>query len=286
MKSFKILSLLFINLLITTTNPMKQPKFKTEPSQLTSEEIIKKALEKKSNELPTFEGLSLSLESYAEVYSRIEAEFDLLKKVFPTYEVAGNLSYTMSLDGIIKALKTRFQHMYKKGSIITHKEFEKHNKDKWFLDRPTQDLTRIWGAEYLKKKFIESKSKILKVPKYIIAVDDLDKIQVKINFDTCWPIVLEIVNGIIYREKIAGIPAQMQIGFGYTDYALGNIFKTKEGSYYFLDTEYKSFYDGRPELNMPAWSKNKCEYLKTRFDIVNGINTNKSKIIEFSLTSE
>ncbi len=80
---------------------------------------------------------------------------------------------------------------------------------------------------------------------------------------------------------------------GYTDYSSpGNILKTKDGNYYVVDTEWKSFADGSPQSLIFGTLTNEdtfkgspdifCLYFKERFQLINGLEGSE-KIIEFSV---
>lgn len=269
--------------------------------QMTSSEIVEKLLKIKEKDLASEELLPGEKESsrfdslklYQELYPFYESRFDSVKKTWPFYEVVGSaINYAMNLDEITEAIKTKFRSMYQKGQIISREEFQKRDKNKW-LDKGT-NLSRIWGAEYLSKKFKDDNRTNMKVPEYIIVVDNLNKIQVGIQFGTCFPIVAAIENGAIFAEKIDGAPSARKgqdiVNYGYTDYSdPGNILKTKDNIYYVVDTEYKSFYDGMPDRhifkNVKGGPLVMCEYFKNRFKLINNIDQ-QNKIIEFSVISK
>lgn len=228
-----------------------------------------------------------------ELYPWYEMRIDHFKQQLPKYEIGGNLTYFMSLQEMINTVKAKFKDMYRKGQIMTKQEFEKQDKNKWYFK--STGLTRIWGAEYLAKKFQENNITGIKVPHYIIVVDDPHKIQVSLEMtDECFPVVAHIRNGEIYAEKIEGKEIAQKsmslIGFGYTDYSTpGNIIKNKEGIYYPVDTEYKSFYDGMPQeplfKNMDfekGTYHSMCSYFYKRFRSFNPIERGE-KAIQFSV---
>ncbi len=288
MKKSYLIVILFFSHFSFTAEPVPQPA----PQ---AADIIKQLLDKKQKEFSKRnekEGALKNpfgdpLDSYKRFYPYYEANVDAIMKVWPQYELTGTvLNYGMSWEAITRAVVDKFKQMYKNGQILTKQEFEKKNKSEWWPHG--NDLTRIWGAEFLSKKFHEEKREKFKTPRYIIVVDDLSKIKVKVSFNQCFPAISKIMNGEVYAEKVKGKPAAKKglsiIGYGYTDYSdPGNIYLTEDGIYYVLDTEYKSFYDGSPRnhllknINGPA-----CEYFEERFKLLNKID-GIDKVVEFAL---
>lgn len=228
-----------------------------------------------------------------ELYPWYEAGMNAFKSKFPNYEIGGNLNYFMNLNEMTNVIKAKFKEMYYNGQIMTREQFEKQDTSKWYPKG--EGLTRIWGAEYLAKKFKENNKQWFKVPRYIIVVDNPNNIQVNlIMTNSCFPIIGQIKNGQIYAEKIEGKEVARKglnsIGFGYTDYSSpGNIIMDKEGIHYPVDTEYKSFYDGMPEGNLfenfnlsKGDPQSLCGYFQKRFKLLNpGIGS--ERVIEFSV---
>ncbi len=260
---------------------------------LTSAEIIEKLLEKKSREetqapkLPGEEKSKFdSLNLFRELYPKYEAKLEEAKRLL-THEGAGGLNFVMNLDEMRKTIQERFRKMYKNGKILTHKKMD---ANKWH--EVGDDLTRIWGADYLAKRFEQDNRSNMKVPEYIIVIDNPNIVQVKLGFtDSCYPLS-KILNGRIYAQKIEGKPVgrtQDLVGYGYSDYSdPGNILQTKNDDYYVVDTELKSFFYKVGSYS--AAFKNVlggygiyCEYFKNRFKLVNNIDST-AKIIQFSIT--
>lgn len=227
-------------------------------------------------------------------YPLYEKNLTDFRYLFQNYEMAGSINYFMSVKEIIEVVKAKFKNMYRKGQIITKQQFAEKDQSKWFR-RARTDLTRIWGAEYLARKFKENNKTGYKVPEYSIVVDDLKKIQVILYMgNLCFPFISEIGNGEIIAEKIEGteiaVKGQDLIGFGYTDYsAPGNVIMNKEGIIYPVDTEYNSFYTGRPEQYLFEEHKQKtgnskmmCEFFYSRFKLCNP-QVKPETVIEFSL---
>ena len=233
--------------------------YSMEPASMSlqSQEIVKKLLAIREAERASstdYPELMVSLSDYYQkLYPQYEANFNKYKKLIPRNPVAGNINYLMSLDEIIAETMAKFKDMYQQGRIMTQEQFDKQNKDKWFYKG--FDLSRIWGADYLARGFKEKGMSTSSVPKYIIVVKDLHKIQVRIVLGNCFPQIANIENGTVYAETIAGVPVATMIGksgidstgLGYTDYsAAGNIIRSSNGIDYYVDTESKSFYNGDP----------------------------------------
>ncbi len=299
------LHLTLLSALLTLSSFIKsmgpQPQQQLSSAQIVERLVAKKEEELKARykpeeilvppgeELETFDPVAYSAKAIQQevktikcLYQQFEEQLGKGNKFLPTYEVAGSLSYAMPIDEIIHTVKTKFKEMHKNNQIITKNEFQTLDPNKWY--NKGENLTRIWGAEYLAKRGYN-------VPKYIIVVDDPNNIKIKIVLRIGFPSIEYIENGTVYAEKIIGEPAAADVrpigsDHGYTDYSdSGNILRTQDDSLYFVDTEYKSFYDARPEPHIfegiGQWQK-KSDYLKERFELINKID-GTNKIIEFSV---
>lgn len=203
------------------------------------------------------------------------------------YPVAGGITYNMSLNQMKTFITKKFEDLYNQGKILTPKQFQELDENQWH----PQDtkLTRIWGAEYLAQKFKENQQNNLKVPEYIMVVNNLDNLKIRIYLSPGFPIIAALVNGKIYAEKIVGRPAarSVVVGHGYTDYsALDNIiYDNNTKKYYVVDTEYKSFYDGYPKdklfENIPG---NFADYVQRRFKLLNKIKNDDYDNIELNIS--
>ena len=253
--------------------------------QISSKSIVSCLIEKKKKELKNFEK-SLSHENikqYEKWYPFYEAKYAVLK--IPTYKVAGSLSYTMTLPEIEQKVKAVFSEMYRSGKIITRSDFKKYDQKKWIAKK--DNLTRIWGAQYLAELFAKNNKSNFKVPDYIIVIDDPRKVRVKISFWSAFPAITRI-KGEIYAQYINGSPAYPEVGFGFTDYSGPNILQSKDKNFYVIDTEYRSFYRAAPEeelfKNMPGPADVLGEFLKNRFLLIHDLTTTEA-MLEFALAS-
>ena len=311
---FKLRAGVFMGLVLGSVvyiGAMKPPKVVAQPASMSSaeimEEMLKRAIEA---EIGPEDSNSDDLEYSEDLESPVDLEYiDSLRKQyrkqflstmrqnFHEYELAGSIDYFMSLEEIKNKVKKRFKEMYKKGQIITEDEFQRRDKSKWHKVKGGDDLTRIWGAEYLAKKFAEGKlagdkRAHLKVPDYLIVVSDLTDIQVGIDLlGSCFPIVNPLLNGTIYAEKIEGTPGSFpNVGYGFTDYTdPGNILRTDANTFYVVDTELKSFYDNCQFTYLLKKKRRKynwtilCSYLKHRFDVLNAIDICQKYTVTFSV---
>lgn len=187
-----------------------------------------------------------------EDYMNFEENLNIIRK--KPRASFGEINYGMTLEEIKQKLWEKFKEFKKEGLIITHEEFEKI-KDNYF-NKPSQDLTRIWGADYLKNKINQSeylKSKYA-VPNYIIVANNLNHLIIRLDFNQNFPIATALKNAEIYFEKISGPHVAswyslatkdigISSGIGYDDFSdPGNIiFDSKSGKFYIVDTEFKSF---------------------------------------------
>ncbi len=165
----------------------------------------------------------------------------------------GGINYAMSLEEMIQAVREVFNAIQKEGLIISKDAFKKI-EDKYFTPNPHTNLTRIWGAKYLKRKINESDylRSNYAVPNYVIVTDDPSMIKVKLNFGNEWcPSIDDLENATIYFDKIIGIPVTIattndigaKSGIGYNDFSGSQnvIYDTRDGKRYIIDTEDKSF---------------------------------------------
>lgn len=202
----------------------------------------------------------------------------------------------MTPDEMRRAVTEKIGDMYRQGNIMTTEQFNRMNQAKWYkISDP--DLTRIWGAEYLSKRFEEARKKkkpsdynVYRVPRYIIVVDNIADIQIEIHWGECYPIVARLLNGTIYAERLEENRVRGEgVGFGFTDPRQGNVLRTKEGLYYVVDTEHKSFYnnshgDYLHDMKFKAADyRVLCPFLRTRFGLVNGLDMSKSYVINVKI---
>jgi hypothetical protein len=216
-------------------------------------------------------------------YKEWELEFPIIKEALDLkaeneylIQIRGGIHLAMDFDEILKRIKNKLFNLRKNKLLITGEEFEELDKSKWLLKG--KDLSRIWGAEYLKNMFRRDKNSNFSTPEYIIVVDDLYDIRVKINTPADGlPCVNSIESGLIYATKIIGVRmADDSVvkntleKYGYYDFKdIGNVLMNSDGktTYYVVDTEIKSF-----DLKLPyplEEYRDLLEYLRKRFIVIN-----------------
>lgn len=211
---------------------------------------------------------------------------DLKKNPAEYYEASlmGGINYVMTLDEMKQTVKDKFSAIKKNGGVISKADFEKI-KDRYYLDKPSNKLSRIWGIEYLKKQFNTSKylNEHYGVPGYVIVADDPNKLKVSISFNDVRlpvPIVDTLENATIYFETIKGRGVAKTTnklpltGIGYYDFKdAGNIIEDSQtGRLYIVDTEYSAFdFSMDPNLKkLLDYARKKFRYLNngiTRYDL-------------------
>ena len=206
-------------------------------------------------------------------YKELENKLRLIKQI-PSASMWGGINYSMSLDEMKQTVKEIFDAMKKNGQIISKNDFEKI-KNNYYVRKPHNDATRIWGNQYLKKQIDKSTflKKMYDVPNYIIVMDNEHPIKVTLFFgNNKFPEVTELENATIYFEKIIGEPVAtksldtreigIQSGIGYDDFSdPGNILlDEKTGKKYVVDTEFKSF-----QIPLTPKAENLLKYAYRRF---------------------
>jgi len=224
--------------------------------------------------------LATKYKKLTEEYQKHEANLQELKNQ-PIASVMGGINYSMTLDEMLEKLQNKFLHLKQNNQIISQEEFE-NIKDGYF-DLPHTDLTRIWGAEYLKEKIQQSSYLRTKydVPDFVIVLNDSNELTINISFYTrLFPIPLELLNGHIYFKKIHGQPLAARSnstlahdigtisGIGFDDFKTGNLIQdTQSGIIYIIDTEFRSF-----KLPISAQLESLLNYAAERFLYLNNIS--------------
>ncbi len=293
MNSKEITKYLFLTFTLVNSFPIWAMDVKYSPA-IASHEIMERVFEKEKLSQQEEFGEDAEAERRLKIrYDTYEKKLHTLPKGSFRFEPAGNLDYLMTKEELEKTIREKFRTMYDTGQIITEDAFQKRDQKKWLkpgkLGSGATDLPRIWGAEYLARKFSEGdKNSQFKVPAYILVVKDLKNIDVGVDVHGCYPRIASIKNntGTIYAQKIDGKPATLdkhvkdKVGHGYVDYSdAENILKTADGDYYVVDTELKSFEDQNKELRAEF-----CDYLKNRFGLLNSVDTDtKYPVVKVSV---
>ncbi len=238
----------------------------------TIEELAKKILDfqqelLKKNNRPIFSEKQVTEKT--KLYCQIEEEIRKDEQKIPTWDQIGPLHYGMTLEKMKQVVIEKFKSMVDSGTIIrkTTKE-KKFDQTALFLTRDRTNLTRIWGAEFLKKN-LPKEGSLNVVDHYIIVDDDARELEVTIFHDD-YPYVSKIKNGgQIFSTKIEGeknasafASSDVLKNLFYSDFSdEGNILCDSSHTNWIVDTERKSF--DAPELDDIAFQIR--EYVKLRF---------------------
>jgi len=227
----------------------------------------------------------------AQQYKKYEGHWENLKKderirEFRGCQLHGGINYLMTLDEMEQRAKEKFVRMKQRGLILSEKEFEdiKHNylvpeeeqrkRKKEVVAWPsTTDLTRIWGADYLKNEIKRlGNLQSFDVPNYVIVADNPDNIKVELGFrKPLFSSIAFLQNAHVYFEKITGEyvghyyrdSALSKVGF--KDFNPSNIIKSDPTrKNYIVDTEAKSF-DYQPTSKI----RKLFEYASKKFKYLN-----------------
>lgn len=208
-------------------------------------------------------------ETYLKIESWIRANSDKLS----TWQVAGPLHYGMTLDQMKEAIKKKFQEMERTGKLMTEEELlKKYNRQDFYplSGRGGNNLTRIWGAEYLKSNISECDN--LDVADHYLIVDSLE-LEVQVWHGE-YPYLSVINNAHILSKRIEGIGSAWDYRFSkkldelkYRDFKdFGNIICDTHGIGWIVDTELKGF--DPPDIDSDKYLIR--DYLKKRFKVLSG----------------
>lgn len=255
------------------------------------EEIVKKILQKEKCEYekqmleldygsPFFELLKKE-ESYwqdqEDLYLKIEKWVRENSDKIPSWPVAGPLNYGMSLEQMKDVITKKFKEMVFSGNLLTNKQLTtNYNRETFFptTGRGGNDLTRIWGSEFLKSNLIDDET--LNAAEHFLIVDDsVSEIEVKV-WQGEYPYVSFVSNAHILSQKIEGVKKAWEYRLSgklnelrYRDFKdPGNIICDSKGKGWVVDTELKSF--DSPTLSRGAYLVQ--NYLKKRFEVLSGGN--------------
>lgn len=195
----------------------------------------------------------------------------------PTLSLTGSLNYGMSLKQMKDTITKKFTNMVLTGHLLTQEQFSKQHDSKFFHlckgEMNGQNLTRIWGAEFLKSHLLDDR--IINVAEHFLIIEESsEEVEVAIDPDSYFPIFRNIKNAYIYSKKITGFPCAWEYRFsealqnlGYRDFKdSGNIICDPNGTGWVVDTEIKGF--DLPKLT--RLESNICNYLKRRFEVLAG----------------
>jgi hypothetical protein len=159
---------------------------------------------------------------YEELISDIVA--DPSKRTNLLDPLSGNIDYLMSDDTIENHIRSKLTEWRKAGVLVTEDEFAKKDMSKYHLQLSKHiepqntyaDVTRLFGAEYLKNIF--TKDNVIDkvdVPSYKLVVKNLSDIKVFIvnkrldRYDN--GLLWRAIDGKLYADKIIGDPSIKRI---------------------------------------------------------------------------
>lgn len=255
------------------------------------EEVVEKILQKEKakyekemleleSDSPLFELLKQE-DSYwqnqGELYLKIEKWVRENSDKIPSWQVAGPLNYGMSLEQMKSVITNKFKEMTSSGNLLTDEQLTTNRDREIFYPttgRGDNNLTRIWGSEFLKSNLIDDET--LNAAEHFLIVDDsASEIEVQVWHGE-YPYVSIVSNAHILSQKIEGVRKAWEYRFSgkldelrYRDFTdPGNIICDSKGKGWVVDTELKSF--DSPELNRSAYIVQ--NYLKKRFEVLSGEN--------------
>jgi hypothetical protein len=169
-----------------------------------------------------------------------------------SFEPAGGIKLSIDTDEIDSLVQEKFLQLRINGLLLTRSEFEQR-EDVAKFRKPgkdqNDDLTRLWGAEYLRKKLLGNEQ--YSVPRFFIIVEDgAKKIPVTViktynsllisKCDTAFAEVV-VENMVDTRATCTKEKHGWLEKIGYVDYAdSGNIREGRNGKFFVVDTEWKS----------------------------------------------
>lgn len=222
----------------------------------------------------------------AENYLIIPDVHELIQSNYlPSSEIAGGLNWSMSYEQMENKIKTKFTELNENGNLISRFDFEnqfvkdghknlnqiyKDSNGKRWIKLNENNLTRVFGSEYVKSK-IDPTIKF-NAPKQLIILEDLNNINIKVSFNfrnldsyskiysmpCLFPILKEIENGFILSEYIENTrPVASKLkndkflsGIGFIDFLNDNILhRVSDNTLWITDCEMFSFLCCRPELS-------------------------------------
>ncbi len=192
-----------------------------------------------------------------------------LPQDWDVYSPAGGFKLTEDINTIDGFVQKKFKDLKESGLIMSRSEFEKREDPTKFRkpgiqhkDSPSKvgDLTRLWGAEYLREKLKSRKN--YDVPRTIIVIEDgITTLPITVKKDKLSVVVkqFDTDKGEILVEDIKDSAATCSIEqhgwmseIGYVDFADAGNIREKNGTYYVVDTEWKSL-DGVTTLDIPSF---------------------------------
>lgn len=157
--------------------------------------------------------------------------------------------------------QNKFDELRKNKILFFRDEFEKNESPSQFrkpgntFANRCADLDRVWGAEYLRKKFKEDRAyEKYRVPRFVIILENhVRTLPVRISQAVgCDSLIIQDFDTTLGEVLVEEIQFSTYEGrnhehrilekLGYVDFSdRGNILKDKKGYFQVVDTEWKSF---------------------------------------------
>lgn len=135
-------------------------------------------------------------------YLSIEAYLSQIHPSQFSWQVAGPLNYTMSIEKMKLTIENKFREMASIGTLMRESYFnEKHDRSSFYPIESKGDtnLTRIWGAEFLKSHIADGGN--LNVADHFLIIKDSEKeIEVEVSYLE-YPTIEKINNGYVLSKK-------------------------------------------------------------------------------------
>jgi hypothetical protein len=210
-----------------------------------------------------------------ELYLEIEELIRENSDAIPSWQIAGPLNYSMSLEQMKDAITRKFKELVLSGNLMTEEQLTKeHNRENFYptTGRGGDNLTRIWGAEYLKSNLMDNTT-LNATEHFLIVEDSASEIDVQVWHGE-YPCVTTVNNAHILSKKIEGVGQAWEYRYSptldelkYRDFKdPGNIIRDPNGTGWVVDTEMKSF----DSPNLDNNSHQIQDYLKRRFKVLAG----------------
>lgn len=260
--------------------------------------VIQKEKDEESQELQGNKWGNWGLQARSDIeWEKIKQSYLIIEeqlrndKAPPSWDVAGGLDWGMSLEEMQASITEKFVQMAAGGRVLTEKSFKDQARKTFYpLTGPgLTNLTRIWGADFLKQNFTDV-STLKAVENYLVINDSVTEIEIRLvrghslvsEFPMNYPVISTIENAGVFSKIISGEPkassyrssptlARLQ----YADFAdPGNIREDIDGIGWVIDTEIKSF-------NPPRMSRFLClvqDYALKRFSVLTGSNYHTFRI--------
>lgn len=247
--------------------------------EISSENLVEQVLQQEKLECPEKEtDWETKKLHYLEIEKSIRENRDEIASS-SSWQVAGPLNYGMSLLQMKEAITNKFKEMAVLGNLMTESHLNK-NYDVQTFFKPKVNLTRIWGAEFLRSNLRGLKT-LNAVEHFLIVEDSATEIEVEVSFNT-HPSLLSVKKAYVLSKKIDGRecakesqPLELK-KLRFQDFSdPGNIICDSNGMRWVVDTEMKSFEP--PKLK-------EQKYFTMRFQVLTGKSLGSTQTFKIPLS--